>query len=573
MSIVLPNSIFYHVGRTGGHWVSHVLWQAGLVERRLYPLHLTPAQANIDGALNDKPFRFCFVRHPLKWLASLWMHEMEFGWADSEISTYAASDNFADFLAQLLEKWPQGPVSHAMTPYTDPCNFVGRTEALAHDLGVALSAAKETFDPAVLIATPPINETSLNRLRDAARAPADLLAAVMASEGTFNRRFGYEEIPGAMIGGPAAPIWPLLRVQPDEGKLARAHELGLVKPRFDYRFDDGSSIHSEGHERATQWALIDTVQALPQGSKCAVVSESDPYFAYLAANHGCAPVTFVNGDDAVTSPFWRDRLAAEIESTSLEKFLTQHEPTYDALVFCDSLEISLAAEMEFIHAALVLKPDGVLIFTAPVLHTDLPIKVIWSVTGENHGRKLAYYSLGYIRALLAAVGLASPDVIRMIYEQPADSLAAEVVALAQRLSQDSDRILGKAILRTRLGLADDATLSRDALIKLWLLRRPSEFLNTAADGLPRAAHATIAMLKADLAQERGKRAAAEQGMADRERELVQARVTVAALANDADYSRDQIARARAETESALLRLQALSAQIEFLGVSALGAKE
>jgi hypothetical protein len=567
MAVVLPKSVFYHIGRTGGHWVSHVLWQAGLVEQRLTPLHLTPAQATSGGRLGDKPFTFCFVRHPLKWLASYWMHEMEFGWSPSETTSVAASDRFDEFLAKMLAAWPdEGPCSRAMAPYIDHCDFVGQTESLSVDLGRALTLAGEAFDPAVL-STPPINETSIARLREVAKAPADLLAEVMKREGAFNARFQYTGIPESLIGE-SESVWPTLRGKEDDGKLQRTHAMALLNPNFDYHFDDGEVIKSPGRERAAQWALNQAITELPPGGNCAVVSEHDPYFAYLAADLGHGPVTFVQAHDHAASPVWRDRLAAEVDYVSHEDFLRGERPAHDAIVLCDSLEVSVAAEVELLHAALVLKPGGVLIFGAPTLAVDTPIKAILGADPLQRGRKLSYYGLEYLRNLLAPLGFVDIEVVRLMSEA-AGALGDRVESLAASFKLDPEQLLGKAIIRARLDPTAPDALDRDALIKLWLLRRPADFLTQPLDGLPKAVQATITMLRSALAREQSARVAAEQGMADREHELVQTRVSMAALANDANYSREQISVAREKMIGAEQQLAALQRQIEVIGLQAM----
>ncbi|MFT4251075.1 MAG: hypothetical protein QM608_01145 [Caulobacter sp.] len=505
------------------------------------------------------------MRHPVSWLASLWLHEMEFGWGQSGVGE-AASDHFPTFVERMLAIFPQGPCAAAMAPYVDHCSFVGRTESLSADLGRALTHAGETFDPA-LLQTPPINESAIPKLRAAAKAPASLLKDVMAAESAFCERFGYKDIPEKLIADSVEPVWPLIRARADGGACDKAMQFDLVQPRFDYRLDDGGLISSQGHERATQWALTQAVEGLAPGSSCAVVSESDPYFAYLAADRGCSPVTFVNSADACTSTPLRERLAGEVNAQPLEDFLRTSEPVLDAMVFCDSLEISIAAEVELIHAALVLKPGGQIIFTAPILHTAAPVKSLWSL--DDTGRKLSYYSLPYLETLLANLGFSEVETVRTIFEVPSAAHAEEANGLADALGVDHDRLLGKAIIRAKRQDAAPSAIAREELIKLWLLRRPVDFLHTPTDGLPAAAQATIAMLKAQLDGERQKRAQAQQGMADREQELIKTRVNLAALANDADYSRHQIAVARGEAAAAMQQLHTLRDQLEHMGVSAL----
>ena len=170
MTIVLPNSVFFHIGRTGGHWVNHVLWRAGLIDKRLHPLHLTPQDVASDEDVSSRKNRFCFVRHPLDWAASVWRHEMEFGWSDSELSRAASADDFPSFLRKLLRAYPNGPCTQTMKPYLDGCPFVGKLERIAEDLACALSGAGEVFE-AKCLAAPPLNQSSIPELVDADVTP------------------------------------------------------------------------------------------------------------------------------------------------------------------------------------------------------------------------------------------------------------------------------------------------------------------------------------------------------------------------------------------------------------------
>ena len=134
---------------------------------------------------------------------------MEFGWADTEVTTAAASENFADFLENMLRCWPSGPCSEHLRPYTDASVFVGRAESSSNDLLLALTKAGEAFDPSVL-QTPAINASDVESIKRAARAPRSLLAQVMSAEQTYSAQYGYDEIPEFLVAEePPTPIWPL----------------------------------------------------------------------------------------------------------------------------------------------------------------------------------------------------------------------------------------------------------------------------------------------------------------------------------------------------------------------------
>ena len=65
MALVLPTAIFFHVGRTAGHWVRKVVSEMEIPTYEVGAFHDWPS--NIDlGALQDEHLYFCFVRHPLE---------------------------------------------------------------------------------------------------------------------------------------------------------------------------------------------------------------------------------------------------------------------------------------------------------------------------------------------------------------------------------------------------------------------------------------------------------------------------------------------------------------------------
>ena len=303
MPLILPNSTFYHVGRTGGHWVSHVLWKSGLVQKRLFPLHLTPVQAAAEPDFESRPFNFCFVRHPLHWLASLWRHEMEFGWLpDSFVTKRAYSESYELFLEKMLAAWPQGPCSEQVMRYADDCQFVGRLENLAGDLEHALDAAGETYDKAIL-ATPPVNESAIQAIKDAAVAPLELLQRVMDAEGGFNARFGYDTIPESLVGkGMHTAIWPILPLKPqaDLAAVSKAVAGQAAGAKFDYRFEQGEVSPKHGTDRREQLDMIAALSAVAvENKRVAVLGEGDPYFAHLLRARGAQVVDFITPSTSI----------------------------------------------------------------------------------------------------------------------------------------------------------------------------------------------------------------------------------------------------------------------------------
>ena len=115
MALVLPHSIFFHVGRTAGHCVRKTIHEMGIPAYEVGLFHDWPSNIQLNETEQKRLF-FCFVRHPLAWLKSFWCHEMQFGWSTGEYSNKTQSDSFAEFLTRAVEAFPNGPASEASCP-------------------------------------------------------------------------------------------------------------------------------------------------------------------------------------------------------------------------------------------------------------------------------------------------------------------------------------------------------------------------------------------------------------------------------------------------------------------------
>jgi len=144
---ILKKSIFLHVPKTGGSWVKAVLLQStDLVVERGGNWHSIP-----EGKAYPGKFRFAFVRHPLTWYQSFWAFNMKLNkWNKGPCRSLGSckSPDFNVFVSNVVGKFPKGFLSSYLYPkFTGAANFVGRYENLTEDLILALTKAKETFDP------------------------------------------------------------------------------------------------------------------------------------------------------------------------------------------------------------------------------------------------------------------------------------------------------------------------------------------------------------------------------------------------------------------------------------------
>lgn len=209
MSFCLRRAVFVHVPKTGGTWVRQVLQAAGLVIGQAGRDHATPAELfRLDHPLvTSAPLLFAFVRHPLAWYQSYWCYRMKHGWhrpspgdADAPIRTvtldaHCRADDFPTFVANCLERYPQGWVSYLYERYTTGCAFVGRQERLAEDLTHALLLSGARLSRKVIAAvrtTPPANVASGDvEWLPRCQYPADLRERVLAAEQHALKTWGY----------------------------------------------------------------------------------------------------------------------------------------------------------------------------------------------------------------------------------------------------------------------------------------------------------------------------------------------------------------------------------------------
>ncbi|MFT5028006.1 MAG: hypothetical protein ACI9VS_000426 [Candidatus Binatia bacterium] len=179
MALILKDgTVFLHLPKTGGNWVTKVLRECGLakgglghkhanMDRLLAPMNYRKSSLRahfkihrIKKALTPKPFIFCFVRHPLAWYES-WFNYMTqlkrnwrswgdendlFDWHPNADLNGCGASNFNQFMRNVIDKRP-GYVTELFASYAkSPCDFVGKQESLREDLVKVLKRLSLKFD-------------------------------------------------------------------------------------------------------------------------------------------------------------------------------------------------------------------------------------------------------------------------------------------------------------------------------------------------------------------------------------------------------------------------------------------
>lgn len=170
MAIILPKSIFFHVPKTGGTWVTVVLKDifkdryqdykpSPKHELNLRFEHITPKDSE-DRIFKDRK-SFGFVRNPIDWYTSFWKYRMKNNWDNNFVlDRECRSTNLEIFVRNCLDKYPEGFVSTLFKEFTEDLDFVGKQENLKNDLLRFLEQSGEdisTKDKEVIEKTGKIN--------------------------------------------------------------------------------------------------------------------------------------------------------------------------------------------------------------------------------------------------------------------------------------------------------------------------------------------------------------------------------------------------------------------------------
>jgi hypothetical protein len=190
MAVKLKNSIFIHVPKAGGTWVTRVLGVMGLITER-YPLSAHCSLRDVVSRYKeDEGLKsFCFVRHPLGWYQSFWAFRQSRGWDPTNALDGCRASTFEGFIENVLEQQP-GYLSGRLQELTQGVTYVGRFEAIRESLIEILSNLGESFSSAAVYDHPPVN-VSQESTGSTGRYTPDLIRRLSESESWAFQTFGY----------------------------------------------------------------------------------------------------------------------------------------------------------------------------------------------------------------------------------------------------------------------------------------------------------------------------------------------------------------------------------------------
>jgi|APSaa5957512535_1039671.scaffolds.fasta_scaffold71512_2 hypothetical protein len=198
MAVRLKNgSVFLHIPKTGGNWVTTILKELNLFESSVghkhsdidqyFAPHIIGRKALINYSVPrilrrwskpEKPFMFCFVRNPISWYESwynymsmpirnwfIWGDEYDrYNWHPNSILNGLGEGSFIEFVENVNKKRP-GYVTELYGWYTkSQIDFIGKQENLADDLIKVLKIMGLDFDEDYIKNYKKINVATKNKL-------------------------------------------------------------------------------------------------------------------------------------------------------------------------------------------------------------------------------------------------------------------------------------------------------------------------------------------------------------------------------------------------------------------------
>lgn len=564
MALVLPHSIFFHVGRTAGHCVRKAIRATGIPTREAGGFHDWPSNVSLDAEDRRKRF-FCFVRHPLTWLRSYWCHHMQFGWGADEFSNALRSDTFAHFLERALVAWPGGAATATFRPFVTQCRDVGRQEHLVADLHRILTQAGEPIAPTPTETGAVTTVAVDRRITAAATAPRALLERVLESEAETCHRFGYDDVPESLIG-PAGTCTAIYLPLGTAAHPFTADEEVLRSTAHGFLIDDRAYPTTNRSPTLTM-AIRDAIASLDLVGRDVVdVHCEDGALCFFAESRGADRVVGVTND----LPDVTANLAAALDSKvaflrhgcyGVEQTLDR---PFDVVLCCDHLHTTRHPSLLVRTLSRLMKEGGTLLLATQYLAglTDIPLMYLPVGTeSPQRAEDCSFFNVVGLGNLLTAYGFHDFRVhADLPMAAPRERAFARMPFDPGRVYHDSESALATLVMTCRWAPAiadEDPRYAADravgrSLVAAW----DSEF---PPSGLPEsvATSRMLVMLDAQVHRHRDAAVRLEQeletaaaALRDREQELDRTRFELVDRTAALDDARADLTGRTAELDAA-----------------------
>lgn len=199
---LIDGSIFLHLPRTGGTFVTAVLRRLGLVKRAVGNKHDCPGVI----PMNMRVRHYVFIRHPYDWIRSVYAYQAESDWPTwpkqkecrwwhpfREINNppEEAKRDFGAFLHWITFQHA-GFASRIFTHFADwPCSYIARTDRMGDglcDIVAQFGVSGSQYADAAYKAMRSRNSFQMDQ-----EPSEEVLAAFLKSEQTAIQRWFYGE--------------------------------------------------------------------------------------------------------------------------------------------------------------------------------------------------------------------------------------------------------------------------------------------------------------------------------------------------------------------------------------------
>lgn len=209
MPVATKKAIFCHIPKTGGTTVKAILDDLGLTVG-IIDDHHDPMEPH--SAIQS----FCFVRHPVRWLNSVYYYSRKVAeenherhpdsWWHLEYGGYllervTAAKDLNGFVQDVVTDWP-GLVGEAFNHYVKTCTYVGRTERLIINLFEFLKMTGEKVSFADFRAHRGRREHVVGA--DQPQMSVESAVLILENETDLINRFRYHYVPDEVVNSAAS---------------------------------------------------------------------------------------------------------------------------------------------------------------------------------------------------------------------------------------------------------------------------------------------------------------------------------------------------------------------------------
>ncbi|MEO8658437.1 MAG: methyltransferase domain-containing protein [Bryobacteraceae bacterium] len=517
MALLLEQTILYHPGRTGGHWVKAFVREAGLIRGESARLHDSPVDLRYWPEATSRPWSIAFVRHPLTWIRSLWIHETQFGWTNDTLRPPDEMWTFPEYLEYLIGAFPDGAVRPYFAPFIDNVNLIGRFEGLATELPRLLRQAGETV-PEMPDSRRVINRSADDIVSRSAKAPRAILERFLANDSDYCGRFGYETIPKACltdVQGFQGKWAPVLTASKDA-----VPQEDTLTPEHSFVFSDGTKWAGKPEHRRWQLAIWDALSRNSAGQKGGFLELGcgDGFFVFTAEELGYAPCWGVDRYLRSTPEAAAVRLHSKAQFLKVSALAQLDDRSVSTILIRGELNNTPWPHLLLLDVKRILMQGGEIIIGSVILEPDPDPGLCFSNFGDS-----AIFpqwcpmimSRKYLIDMVSQCGLVVDEIYSEYDEIVSEEKRNLLEGLAKFLHCPQEGLLRRVVWRLRL--AEEQVEPPE--LEFWLRSKPPTLVDCSPADLNQAARETIDQLTAENVHFKGEVELLRQALYDREADL------------------------------------------------------